>query len=282
MSLVLALIGFMLGSPGVTIGAQQNMSKERARSLVNRLETNMDRFSQSVDTALDRSRLDNSEVEDQINALVDEMEYSTDRLEDRVGEGPIASDVTEVLGDALRLDAFMLKHRLSAAAERDWAQVRSVLDEMAKSYNVAWVWTVTNNPTLSNASKRRVINRLETRADEFRESFDNALDKTRADGTRFEDHMNNVVSTFEKSLDNLEDQVNLSDELKEKDVMIVLNNAQAVDDYMRKYKMTPRAWLDWVRVKVNLDDLARLSKVTWAWVVKPGATAVVPADANVK
>src|SRR3712207_6698877 len=139
----------------------------------------------------------------------------------------------------------MQTNRLSPATQRDWAQVRKVLDELARVYNVAWVWTVKNYPPLTNASRRRVINRLETRADEFRDSFDDALDKSRVDGKPYEDHLNEVVATFEKSLDDLEDQVNRSDKMNEKDVLVVLNNAHVIDDYMRKYKMTPRARLDW-------------------------------------
>lgn len=273
----LAVIGF--GFIAATAKAQ-NSGGERIEQLAERLKTSLDQFDRSVDVALDRSRLDNSELEDQMNALVDELEYEADRLEDRAEDGtPIANDVVNVLGSALRLDVFMLKHRLSPAAERDWAQVRGVLDRMARHYNVAWVWTVTNNPVMSKASKREVLDRIEERADEFSESFDDALDRSRADGRQFEDHMNKVVYAFEEALDRLDSQMARSDEMSERDVLTVMNNAQAIEDYMRKYRMTPRARRDWARVKVNLDDLARMTGVTWVWVAKPGAP-VTATDAN--
>lgn len=271
----LALAVIFIGTATRTVKGQNS---DRLTPLAERLQSHLEQFERSAETALDRSKLNNSDLEDQMNALVDELEYETDRLEDRADDGvPIARDVVNVLGSALRLDLFMVKHRLSPEAERDWTQVRGVLDQMARLYNVAWVWTVENNPTLTKASKRDLLKRIEDRADEFKDSFEDALDKSRADGKRFEDHMNNVVSTFEKSLDSLESQADRSENLSEKDVMIVMNNALAIEDYMRKYKMTPRARLDWARVKVNLDDLARMTGVTWVWVAKPGSVTATDA-----
>lgn len=278
LALMLAALG--LGFTGAQARAQ-TAGGEQMKQLVKRLEANMDRFKRSADTALDGSRLNNSDLEDQINARVAEVEYAADRLEDRADDGvPITRDVNEVLGSALRLELFMQTHRLSPDAERDWAQVRNVLDRMARAYNVAWVWSTKNVPPMTAEEKRRVLERIETRADEFRDSFDDALDKGRADGTRYEDHMNRVVAAFEESLDNLENQMLRSNEMKERDVLVVLNNALAIEDFMRKYRMTPRAWLDWSRVKLNLDDLARMNNVAWVWTLKPGATGVTAAAAN--
>ena len=56
------------------------------KQLVSSLETNTDRFSTSVDAALDRSRLDDSNLENQFNALVDEFELATDSLKDQIDD----------------------------------------------------------------------------------------------------------------------------------------------------------------------------------------------------
>lgn len=269
-------LAVMFTGPAAPTVKGQNSSG--LKPLAERLQSHLDQFERSVGAALDRSKLNNSDLEDQMNALVDELEDEADRLDDRADDGvPIARDVVNVLGSALRLELFIAKHRLSPEAERNWTQVKGVLDQMARLYNVAWVWTVENKPTLTKASKRDLLQRIEDRADDFEDSFEDALDKSGADGKQFEDHMNRVVSTFEKSLDNLKSEVMRSDELSEKDVLIVMNNALAVDDYMRKYKMTPRARLDWARVKVNLDDLARMTGVTWVWVAKPGSVTATDA-----
>src|SRR5688572_11755997 len=52
------------------------------QNLLDRIETSTDRFSRSLDAALDRSRFNGTDLEDQANALVDELEFATDRLED--------------------------------------------------------------------------------------------------------------------------------------------------------------------------------------------------------
>src|SRR5687767_14491852 len=50
--------------------------------LLERLESNTDRLSNSIDAALDHSRFNSTDLEDQANALVDELEFATDRLKD--------------------------------------------------------------------------------------------------------------------------------------------------------------------------------------------------------
>lgn len=63
-----------------TVRGQQFRTTVQMRNTLERLETNTDRFSRSIDTALDRSRFNNTDLEDQANALVDELEVATDRL----------------------------------------------------------------------------------------------------------------------------------------------------------------------------------------------------------
>src|SRR5688572_28741916 len=76
-----------------------------------RLESNTDRFSSSIDAAIDRSRFNNTDLEDQANALVDELEFATDRLKERVDDRIVNTfDVNEVLRRGMYLDMFMLRH----------------------------------------------------------------------------------------------------------------------------------------------------------------------------
>lgn len=127
--------------------------------ILTRLETNIDRFSRSIDAALDRSRLNDSNLEDQVNALVDEFEFATDRLKRRVDDNMVISlDVNEVLRRGMYLDMFMLRHNLSAAAQRDWRVVRNDLDRLARVYGVTWTWVPkgARNSTLTKASTKQV------------------------------------------------------------------------------------------------------------------------------
>jgi osmotically-inducible protein OsmY len=205
-------------------------------------------------------------LEDQFNALVDEFELATDDLKDHIDRDMvIAADVRQVLRRGLNLDMFMKRHTLTPSAQSSWNQVKSNLDELARSYTIAWVWTPTTDTTMNRAWTRQSISRAEEASDDFRESFDATLDRSRIDGRQYEDFMNNVVETFENALDRLEDQAGGSDNLKTDDLYLVLNNAKAIDDFLRRHSVSGRAMRDWARVKANLDDLVVLNRVAWDW-----------------
>jgi hyperosmotically inducible protein len=274
-----ALITFVLSliivQAAPAAGGQQLRTTGAAKQLISSLEMNTDRLSTSVDAALDRSRLDDSNLEDQFNALVDEFEFAADRLKDRMDDDVvIAGDVREVLRRGLRLDMFMKSHRLTPAAQANWNQVKGNLEQLARAYSIAWVWVPSTDTAMNRASTRQVIDRLEEAANDFRDSFEGSLDRTRVDDTQYEDFMNKVVATFENTLDKLDDQSDSSGNLNSDDLSIVLNNAKAIDDFVRKHNVSARAMRDWARVRANLDDLASLQLVTWSWSTQTSPVAV--------
>ncbi|HEX6186687.1 MAG TPA: BON domain-containing protein [Pyrinomonadaceae bacterium] len=260
--LVIALV--VIQAP--VIRGQQLRSTAQAKQSISRLETSTDRFSKRLDAALDRSRLDDSRLEDQVNALVDEFEFATDRLKERVDDDmAIESDVREVLRRGLRLDMFMKTHRLTPAAQGDWRRVKNNLDQLARSFGVGWVWAPVQDTALNRASTRQVLQRLEEAANDFRDSFDGSLDRSRIDGSQYEDFMNRIVKTFERSIEKLEDQADRSESLNSADVRTALTNAAAIDDFVSRHSLSMRTRSDWSRVKANLDDLAFLNQVAWDW-----------------
>ena len=270
------LVGLVYAS---TVRGHQFRSTAQMQNVLERLETNTDRFSRSIDAALDRSRFNNTDLEDQANALVDELEFATDRLKDRADDNIVNSfDVNEVLRRGMYLDMFMLRHDFSSAAERDWLLVRSDMDRLARVYNVTWTWVPGSiqNSALNRAWTKQVIQRLEETTDQFRGSFDAGLDRSRIDGSSYEDFMNSVMKQFERSVDKLEnDAANSSTELNATDIRLALTNAAAIDDFLRRYTLPDRTRRDWARVKANLDDLAFINRVAWNWSRKSSAAPVV-------
>ena len=265
LTLTILVISLVVLQASATAG-QQMRTTATTKQLVSNLETNTDRFSKSVDAALDRSRLDDSNLEDQFNALVDEFERATDDLKDQVNDHMvIAPDVREVLRRGLNVDMFMKSHKLTPAAQTNWNQVKTDLEQLARAYSITWVWAPSTDAALNRASTRQVIRRLEQATDDFRESFDATLDRSRIDGRQYEDFMNKVVATLENTVDKLEDQSRHSDHLNTDDFDIVLNDAKAVDAFLRRNNVTGRAMRDWARVVVNLQDLAVLNRLTWDW-----------------
>jgi hyperosmotically inducible protein len=258
-----------------SVYAQRYRATVQIESILTQLEMNTNRFNRSIDAALDRSRLNESDLEDQVNALVDEFEFATDRLKERVEDNMVINlDVNQVLRRGMYLDAFMNRHNLAPAAERNWRLVRNNLDQLARVYGVTWTWVpnaVRNSP-LNKASTKQVVQRLEDAAGQFRTSFDAGVDRSRLDGSSYEDFMNKVVAQFERSVNKLEEQ---SGDLNPADVRTALNNAAAIDDFLKRQRLDARTQSDWARVKANLDDLAFLNSVAWDWTMRRSIEPVV-------
>jgi hyperosmotically inducible protein len=273
------LVIIMAGTSNVL--GQAFRTTVQIKTMLKRLETNTDRFSRSIDAALDRSRFDNTDIEDQANALVDELEFATDRLKDRADDNIVNTfDVNEVLRRGMYLDMFMQRHDFTPASERDWRTIRFDLDQLARLYGVTWTWVpqTIQSSALNNAWTRQVIQRLEETTDQFRSSFDAGLDRSRIDGSAYEDFMNSVMAQFERSVDKLEDDANSSRQLNPTDIRLALSNAAAIDDFLRRYTLPDRTRRDWARVKANLDDLAFVNQVAWNWSMRSN---IAPVASNV-
>jgi hypothetical protein len=140
-SLVLAVLtfaSFVLVAGNV---AAQRPWRGNVRDIIKDLETDTDHFKSSLDHALDRSRLNGTRTEDEINDYVKKFESATDRLRDRAEDRQAAPGLTrEVLSRGRSIDVFMRRHRLGPDAETDWARVRNDLNRLANAYNVNWRW----------------------------------------------------------------------------------------------------------------------------------------------
>ncbi len=137
-----ALFALVIPSSALTAQRQQRRwYRGNIDQILRKLEEDTDRFRKSLDSALDRSRLDGSNREDNINAFVGEFEEATDRLKDRYeDQGYAPGQMREVLTRAARIDQFMRRRRLAGKAESDWQKVRRDLNQLAKSYSVGWRW----------------------------------------------------------------------------------------------------------------------------------------------
>lgn len=119
------------------------ITDKEVEEVIHRIESQSDTFRHSLDSALDRSRLNNTRREDDINAFVKDFYKETKRLHDNFDHHrSTANDVRTVLDRAAQIDQFMRRNRLrnDREAQRDWARLRSYLDELAGVYNVTWRW----------------------------------------------------------------------------------------------------------------------------------------------
>ena len=132
---ILILVSFV--SPVWAVAPQ----REDVKRILKRLEEDTDRYSKSLDSALDKSPLNGTRAEDEINNYVHQFEEATDHLKDKYEDQGAAPNLTrEVLSRAQSIDRFMRRNSLGGQAESDWRIVRSDLNLLARSYRIAWRW----------------------------------------------------------------------------------------------------------------------------------------------
>ena len=135
-----AVLTLLIISTGSTL-AQRTWYRGNPRQIIKELETDTDRYKSSLDDALDRSRLNGSRAEDEINQFVKRFEEATDRLRDRAEDREYAPNLArEILERGRSINAFMRRHRLGGKAESDWVQVRNDLNRLANTYYLNWRW----------------------------------------------------------------------------------------------------------------------------------------------
>lgn len=118
-----------------------SVSDAQLRSLLTRIETKTDAYKRQLNTALDRSRIDDTTTEDSILSYVTEFENSTDRLRHKFDDREsVSSDVSDVLTRAVYIDRFMTGNRLSFSAQSQWRSLKTDLNTLAAFYRVSWNW----------------------------------------------------------------------------------------------------------------------------------------------
>ncbi|HVF29088.1 MAG TPA: hypothetical protein VM943_12655, partial [Pyrinomonadaceae bacterium] len=111
------------------------------RDAVHRVEDRSEDFEDHLDSALDRSRYDDSRREDRINEVVKEFRDSSRRLKSRFNNGRdlnrSADEARRLLQISSRIDQFMSRNRLDSRTMSDWSQIRSDLRVIANAYGIS-------------------------------------------------------------------------------------------------------------------------------------------------
>jgi YmgG-like glycine-zipper protein len=287
LALVVAMLGLGLASAQAQTQRPYRISDRQVESALRRVETDADRFRSSFSAALDRSRWNGTSTEDQLNTYVQNFETATDQLRSRFNaRNAAASDVENVLRQAAFLNDFMLRNRLDMQAMNDWTTLRADLDALARAYNVTWDWTrqtgsgntgygndgYGRTPSggayrISDRQLDAIIRRVETGADRFRTDIGTALDRSRYDGTRAEDNINQFIRDFEQATDQLRSRFDAKTSVAA-DVENVLRQATYIDDFMNRQTLSMRAENDWTTLRGDLNQLASAYSVAWNWDVR--------------
>jgi len=277
---VISFLGVATRAHAQVVGQPYRLSDKEVERILHRMEVQANKFRHSLDAALDRSRLNGTNREDDINAFIKNFDEQTKRLHDRFDDHKsVAADVEAVLNSAASIDQFMRRQHLNERAQNDWSTLRGNLDELAAAYNVTWRWeglaavgpttVVTATPVglpyrLSDKEVERMLHGIEEQSGKFRSSLDSALDKSSLNNTDREDDINAFIKEFDREVRRLHDRF---DEHKSvaADVQAVLDHAARIEGFMRRRGLTERAQNEWSALRANLDQLAEAYSVTWRW-----------------
>ncbi len=118
----------------------RGLTKSQVKTVINRVEDNVDNFVGKFDKSLDRSRLDGTNREDWLNNRARDLERATDELArefDRRDAWIENKDETRrALNIASEIDKNIRNNRYGSATEANWARVRYELNTLADIYNL--------------------------------------------------------------------------------------------------------------------------------------------------
>lgn len=264
------------------VGQPYRLNDKDIEKIIKRIEQQSDHFRSSLDEALDKSRFNGTNREDDINAFIKDYYEQTKRLRDHFDKHHSATaDVESVLDRAARIDNFMSRNRLSSKAQDNWSTLKANLDELASAYNVSWRWdgysvapgivspagtTVAGVPyRVSDREVETILRRIEQQSDRFRAALDSSLDRSRLDGSNQEDDINRFVKEFYEQTKTLRDHFD-DHKSTSADVQSVLDRAASIDAFMRRNRMRDdKAAREWQQLRGDLDELAQVYNVSWQW-----------------
>jgi DNA repair exonuclease SbcCD ATPase subunit len=264
------------------VGQPYRLSDKEVERILTRIENQTKTFRKSLDSSLDRSRLNGTHREDDINGFIKGFEEQTKHLRDRFKDHKsVAADVQSVLDRAADIDGFMTRQRLSGRAEEDWSALRGNLDELAQAYNVSWRWggpvSLSDGPNsypisgggalpyrLTDREVEQILRRIEQQSERFQSSLDSSLDRSRLNGTQQEDDINAFIKDFNEEVKRLHDRF-ADHKSVAADVQSVMDRAARIDEFMDRNRAARRAADEWARLRANLDELSQAYSVDWRW-----------------
>ena len=251
------------------------VSDRTVSALLTRIESRTDTFKTTMNTALDHSRLNNTDAEDRVFAYITDFENSTDQLKQNFdAKKSVNRDVEDVLQRAAFIDGFINENRLGRTVTTQWNYLKTDLGTLARYYNVRFDF---NSPTVgggtttvggnmpyrvSDATVKGVLTRIEQNTDVYKRDMNSALDRSVLNNTRSEDAIAGYITAFENSTDSLRQKFDARRSINT-DVEDVLNRAYSIDAFMRDYQFAADAERDWRTIRADLVTLSQYYNISF-------------------
>lgn len=116
------------------------VSKQQIKQLLKRIENRSDRFKNALDKSLDRSRLDGTRAEDNINERAKELERATDDLRSKYDRNDTHAEnsdgVRRVIAAARVVNRIMLRRNFGSQIESTWVRLRGEINALGRLYRL--------------------------------------------------------------------------------------------------------------------------------------------------
>ncbi|HEX7177061.1 MAG TPA: hypothetical protein VF240_17515 [Pyrinomonadaceae bacterium] len=121
-------------------GRLSDQDRRVLRDVARRIDDRSGSFQRNVDRALDRSRIDDTPREDNINDRVRDFRRAAERFRNRAGDSNNINnsrgEAQQLLNSAANIDRLVRRVRLDGRAQSDWSQIRADLRTVASFYNL--------------------------------------------------------------------------------------------------------------------------------------------------
>jgi hypothetical protein len=262
---------------GVSIRAQPQPNRNNTRQVGNmlqRLERSSSRFRNSLNVALVQRSVDQTLPQNDISTFQSGFDIAIKQFRDQFTRRlAVASDVESILQKASPINSFINQNTLNLRVKNDWALVRTDLNTLATLYAVNWQWNqltpmkvdANGSFRLSDSELNQLIQQIENGGDNFRVSLTDAFFRRPYDRTRVEGNMNDALRGFKKATNQVRIRFDAR-QLISDDVKHLLDEAEALDNFMRDNPLTDGARNDWSTLRANLSILANAYNVAPTWI----------------
>ena len=114
------------------------------------------------------------------------------------------------------------------------------------------------------SATRDLIRRIETRADTFRQSVQNALTRGGRNTTSRGDELNRLIADFQTATSDLNRRFSPR-QTTPADVRAVLDRAALINNFLVNNQIGRAAQRDWELLRADLDQLAQTYNLNWQW-----------------
>jgi hypothetical protein len=221
---------------------------------------------------LDRSRLDGTRTEDRLNEQAKRLDVAISRLREswnREREPEKSREhVREAVAAAREINWAIETHQLRGRIQHEWDVLRAELDRLAGIFDepqIRWERERAQDDRPQHPDRREWIGQIsgvvrdcDQRATEFRSALARALDRSRLDGTRSEDRLNEHAKRLDVAISRLRESWNREREPEKsrEHVREAVAAAREINWAIQTHQLRGRIQHEWDVLRAELNRLA--------------------------